>query len=354
MADQSKTEKATPERRRKAREEGQFARGRDAGGVAATAGVLAVLLMLGGTLGHALFVFATRCFSSPHGVSATDSSGPLFEVGGLYLALAVPPALAACIASMAIGFAEAGFHPKLELAFPNFGRIDPLSRLGSLFSPQNAAVEIVLSVVRVGAVAVVAYVAASDMLPKLIGLARGDVVGSAAFISDAGSRLVLECTLALGALSAADYAWNRYKIEKQLMMSLQEVKDEHKQQEGDPRLRARMRQRAREMLRKGIAKAVPKADVVVVNPTHVAVALRYRPKDGAPVVLAKGYDEIALYIRTLARASGVPILENKPLARALAARVKVGKAIPGDLYGAVAEVLAFVYRLRRRGWQQEG
>lgn len=224
--------------------------------------------------------------------------------------------------------------------------MNPLPRLSSVFSPKNAAVEIILSIARVGAVALVAFYACRDALPRMIALCRGDVISSAAMLGDVAASLVVRCTLALGALSLTDYVYNRYKISQQLMMSRQEVKEEHKDQEGDPRTKARMRQRAREMLKKGLAAAVKKADVVLVNPTHVSVALRYRPKDGAPIVLAKGYDEIALYIRTLARADGVPIIENKPLARALASRVKVNRAIPPDLYGAVAEVLAFVYRMR--------
>jgi flagellar biosynthetic protein FlhB len=131
-------------------------------------------------------------------------------------------------------------------------------------------------------------------------------------------------------------------------MSRQEIKDEMKQQEGDPRHKQKMRARARERLRRGLAKMVKTADVIVANPTHISVGLRYRPKDGAPVVVAKGYDEVALFIRQLAKDAGVPVVENKPLARAIAKRVKVGRQIPVDLYSAVAEVLAFVYRLKNR------
>src|SRR4051812_42233872 len=132
------------------------------------------------------------------------------------------------------------------------------------------------------------------------------------------------------------------------MMSRQEIKDEMKQAEGDPRIKARQRARARERLKRGLAKQVKSSDVVLANPTHISVALRYRAKDGAPVVTAKGYDEIAMHMRKIAKDAGIPVVENRMLARAIAARVKVGRAIPVDLYAAVAEVLAFVYRLRRR------
>jgi flagellar biosynthesis protein FlhB len=122
-----------------------------------------------------------------------------------------------------------------------------------------------------------------------------------------------------------------------------------KNQEGSPQVKARQRARARELLRRGIRKGVKEATVIITNPTHIAIALRYRPAEGAPVVTAKGFDEVAQHIKELARDYDVPIVENKPLARALAAKVKVGKVIPVDLFVAVAEVLAFVYRSRKRG-----
>ena len=348
MADEQKTEQPTPEKKRRAREDGQFARGKDAGGVAASAAVLLVLMTLGTTFVGLVHAYAVRCFGNPSGISEAGAGGPITELGAVLLALTLPPALAAAIASTAIGFAEAGFHPQLSLVLPQAKRIGGFSRIAQMFAPQKAFIEILFSTARVCAVGYVAYSASRDALPRIISLARGDLFSATELMGEVFTTVVIKCTVALGVLAGGDYVYNRWKIGKQLMMSRQEIKDEHKQSEGDPRTKARMRQRAREMLRKGISKAVPKADVVVVNPTHVSVALRYRPKDGAPVVVAKGYDETALYIRTLARASGIPILENRPLARALASRVRIGKAIPADLFAAVAEVLAFVYRIKGR------
>jgi flagellar biosynthetic protein FlhB len=163
-------------------------------------------------------------------------------------------------------------------------------------------------------------------------------------------RIALRASLALAALAAADYVMSRHRVEQQLMMSRQEIKDEHKQLEGDPRVKSRLKARARERLKRALVKQVKKSDVVVTNPTHVSVALRYRPREGAPVVTAKGYDEIAVHIRTLAKEHGINIIRSPALARALASRVRVGRTIPVDLYAAVAEVLAFVYRLRGRRW----
>jgi len=134
-------------------------------------------------------------------------------------------------------------------------------------------------------------------------------------------------------------------------MSRQELKDELKQQEGDPKIKARIRARARELAKRGISKEVKRSDVIIANPTHISVALRYRSTEGAPVVMAKGYDEVALFMRKIADENGIAIVENRPLARALAEKTRVGKTIPIELYQAVAQVLAFVYRLKRGQWR---
>jgi flagellar biosynthetic protein FlhB len=132
-------------------------------------------------------------------------------------------------------------------------------------------------------------------------------------------------------------------------MSRQELKDENKNQEGSPQIKQRQRQRARELAKRGVRKAVKEATVIVTNPTHVAVALRYHPSEGAPILVAKGYDEVAQHIKKLAKEFGIPTVENVPLARGLAEKVRVGRVISGDFYAAVAEVLAFVYRIGKRG-----
>jgi flagellar biosynthetic protein FlhB len=153
----------------------------------------------------------------------------------------------------------------------------------------------------------------------------------------------------LAVLAAVDYFLARRRITAQMRMSSEEVKRDHREQEGDPAIRGRRKQRMRELAKRRIAAAVATADVVIVNPTHYAVALRYDDKrDAAPVVVAKGTDEQAEKIREIARAKGVPVLSRPPLARALHKHVKEGRAVPANLYRAVAEVLAYVYRIRQR------
>jgi|SRR5215471_9506504 len=347
-ADQDKTEPASPDRRRKAREQGDFPRAKDAGGVAAGLGALIALATMGTPAIKALLAFTAQCFSEPFDLVRGDPAVLAAHVAGILSKVALPASISAALAAMAIGFAQAGFHPQFDLVMPNPGRLDPWSRIKGLFMPREALASLAQSLLRVGLVGYIVYIALRDTLPTIVRLGRSDLHGAAGAIAGALGKLSMNATFALALLAAADFAWSKFSWEKAHRMSKQELKDEYRQAEGDPKVKAQIRARARQRLKKGMAKQVRASDVILANPTHVSVALRYRPQEGAPVVTAKGYDEVALSIREIAREAKIPIIENRVLARALAARVRVGKTIPVDLYAAVAEVLAFVYRLRGR------
>jgi flagellar biosynthetic protein FlhB len=346
--DSEKTQEASPERRRQAREQGQFAKARDTGAMAAT---FAVLLAIGG-FGDSLMIrmrdFSLHCFRDLGALSGDGLDVAGREAALTLLALIVPIIGAAAVAGVAAGLWEAGFHPNLELAMPKWERLDPLSKLQQLFSPKQATASMLLSLGRVTVVGVVAYLVIDRELPRLERLTTARLGDAMLAIGEVLSKLGLWCTLALAVLTALDYGHSWMKHEASIRMSLDELKREHKQQEGDPRLKARQRQAARERMRRGLKKQVLESDVVIANPTHIAIALRYKASQGAPVVLAKGFDEVALYMRQIAEEGGVPVVENKPLARALA-EVRVNRVIPVEFYTAVAEVLAFVYRLKNRG-----
>lgn len=345
-SDSEKTEDPTPERRRKAREEGKIARSSDAGPVAATLAVLITLLALSGTIQRhvgELFVRHLRVANQGFDVRVITH-----DVGIVLVVTCLPLALAASVGGIAIGLAQAGFEPRAELVEPKWDRLDPISRLGQMFSPSQGLLSTLMALGKVSAVAGVAWMVLGDAVPDLLRLARAPLSAGLQHTGDLLRQLVLVSTFALAVLAALEYGKSWWQLEKSLKMSLQEVKDEFKQQEGDPKVRGRMRARAREMAKRGLAKEVKRADVIIANPTHVSVALRYRPEEGAPVLLAKGYDEVALYIRELAAENQIPIVENIPLARGLAANVKVGRAISAEFYAAVAQVLAFVYRLKGR------
>jgi flagellar biosynthetic protein FlhB len=347
--DSEKTEEPTPERRQKARDDGQFARARDTGAIAAT---LAVLLVLNGIWADVVGVlreFCLACFNEPLMLVRGDMTLVVEQTIKVLAVTCVPVALFACAAGMAAGFAEAGFHPNFETLQPKFERLDPIGKLQKLLSPKEGLVNIAMSLLRVGVVAAVAYWVLEAEFPRLAVASRGTLTMAAIQIGQVTFKVAAWCTFALGVLAAIDYAQSWWKHEQSIKMSRQELKDEMKQQEGSPQVKQRQRARAREMMKRGILKAVKESTVIVTNPTHVAVALRYHPAEGAPIVMAKGYDEVAQHIKKLAKEMGIPMVENVPLARGLAEKVKAGRPIPADFYAAVAELLAFVYRLRARG-----
>jgi flagellar biosynthesis protein FlhB len=346
--DTEKTEDATPERRRKAREEGQFPRAKDTGSVAATFAVLLVLGAFGTQLGALLTGFLTDCLRHPTALL----HGDLRTVGGQLMTtlglVTLPLAMAAAIAAIAAGVLEAGFEPRLELAAPKWSRLDPTSKIGQMFSPKTTMTNLLLTLGRVGLVGFVTFLIVKDSFGDLLKLSRAPIEASASELWRMNMRFAVWATLTMVVMAGLDYMVAWFRHEQSIRMSRQEIKDEHIQQEGDPRVKGQQRARARELATKGIAKRVKESDVVVTNPTHIAIALRYRPQEGAPVVNAKGYDETAQYIKRLAKENNITIVENKPLARALAQNARVGKAIPLEFYAAVAEVLAFVYRARDR------
>lgn len=346
-----KTEPATPEKLQRARDEGQMARSRDGGAVAATGAVIVLILASGPALLGIVTTFAAKCFREPHALFTSDPSQLLKEFGIGIAAIALPIAFAAAVGGMAAGVLEAGFHPKFELAAPNWKRLDPTSKLTQLFSPKQGSVNALLALLRVTVVSAVAYGIIKSEFPALARLSRTELASGLHVVGHIMLRVSVGSFLALAALSLLDYGQSWWRLHQELMMSRQELKEELRQQEGDPKVKARIRARARELAKKGIAKEVKRSDVIVANPTHISVALRYRSTEGAPVVTAKGYDEVALFMRKIAEENNIAIVENRPLARALAEKARVGKMIPIELYQAVAQVLAFVYRLNRAQWR---
>jgi len=347
--DTERTEDASPERRKRARDDGQFARSRDSGPVAGTIAVLGIIGATAGDFVGTMRGFCMRCFDDPLSLVRGDI-GPLAQQAGLVLVtLSFPVAFAAALAGTAVGFLEAGFHPNFELLEVKLERLDPLGKLAQMFSPKAGLVSVALSVMRLVVVGVVAESVMEKEFPSLLRLARAPLGTAVWEIAQVVMRVAIWSTLALGLIAALDYGWSWWRHEQSIKMSRQELKDEHHQQEGSPQIRQRQRARAREMLRRGLRKGVKEATVIVANPTHVAVALRYKQHEGAPIVTTKGYDEIAQQIKKIAKEEGIPIIENRPLARALAERVRIGRVIPADLYVAVAELLAMVYRLKNRG-----
>jgi flagellar biosynthetic protein FlhB len=316
--------------------------------MAATLAILLVLNGFGGSFVEQIRDLSLRCFGDLGTLSGDGLGVAGREAAKALMGIVGPITLFACIAAVAAGFAEAGYHPKLELASPRWNRLDPTSRLMQMFSPKAGLASTALALARVGVVAIVGYLVIDREFDRLERLSTMRLADGVLLVAAVMSKLALWSTLALAVMTGIDYGTAWFRHEKSIRMSLDEMKREHQQQEGDPRVKARLRQKARELVKKGLRKQVLESDVIIANPTHIAIALRYRPAQGAPVVMAKGFDDIALYMRKIAEEAGIPVVENRPLARALSA-VKSGKVIPVELYATVAEVLAFVYRLKNRG-----
>ncbi len=247
---------------------------------------------------------------------------------------------------IAASVAQVGFQINTEKLSPDLNKLNPANGVSRLFSV-SALVKGGLTLLKVAALAIVAYIVLEGRAGIIASLGRDRLAGAAPAAWAVVMRLALYLTAAVALVAVLDYFYQRYKFEQSLRMTKEELKRELKEEDGDPQIKARIRQIARERSKRKMLTEVPKATVVVTNPSHYAVALRYDPvRDAAPVVVAKGTGPFAKRIAEVARKNGVVVVERPPLARALHAGVKEGRAIPGALFKAVAEVLAFVYRLR--------
>ena len=265
-----------------------------------------------------------------------------------YVGIVAPMILLLAAGALAINITQVGILFASQPLMPKGDRISPLSGVKRILS-KRGLVELSKSLFKVGAVAYVTYLTITSESDRFMGFMDLGVRQIFSLSGDTILTLGFRIVLLLLAMAILDYAFQRWDYEQNLRMTRQEVKEELKQQEGDPMVRSRIRAIQREMSQRRMMADVEQADVVVTNPTHLAVALRYDPaKMAAPVVLAKGQRLVAERIKELARQAGVPLMENKPLARALFKVVQVGDEIPQELFRAAAEVLAFVFQLKQR------
>jgi flagellar biosynthetic protein FlhB len=356
VSDQQQGERSfdpTPHRREQFRKEGRFAKSKDAGGVVATLAVLAVVAGTQGAIGQSIQRAFQRCYGDLGALGREDGSDAVHSALDVLLVLAVPAMIASSVTGIGAGIAQSGARLYLDNLGFNAARLNPFPNLARLFSPKQGSVQAILSVLRVGFVGYVAYRALLIELPTLLTLSRHGLKDGGSLIVQAIVRVLLSTLAALASVAVVDYAQNRFSLEREMKMTRREVMEENRSQDGDPKIKARMRARARALARKRSLENVKRATVIIANPTHISVALRYASNDPAPMVVAKGHDELAMAIRTEARKAGIPILENRPLARALDAEVPVGHAIPAAHFAAVAKILAFIYRTSgSRGMQR--
>lgn len=341
MSDGERTLDATPKRVREFRQRGEIALSRDLVSAVALAGGVLALIASAGAAGHGLLDLTREAATS---VDGRDPSGLVALARDGFVHAVTPVLVGAAAVALLAMLAQLGWPPAWKRPGLDLSRLVPGKQLGEAFGLRPMARRAGAALAKVAIVgALLAMVVLGDALTV-------DTLEPAVLAERAWNlvrRTLWALVGALLAMGAIDYVLARRRITQRMKMRPDEVRREHKEQDGDPMVRSRRKQKARELAKRRIASAVPKADVVVVNPTHYAVALRYLDGvDRAPVVVAKGVDEVAEHIRRLAREHGVPVLSRPPLTRALYKQVKEGRPIPANLYRAVAEVLAYVYRLR--------
>ncbi len=351
MAGESKTEKATPKKRRDERKKGNVLMSKDAVAVATLIGSLFMVQIMGGVMVEQIKMVIYRCFSyMSAGVAETFSGllGELFKMAVLAFAMMAGPFLAVT-ALLAIGvtFFQTKMLVTTDPLKPKFSRLNPIQGFKRLFSLRSV-IEALKGILKISILLFLIYNYFSHVALTFGRFLDMSLWESCSILVKDIVSLVLQIAVAFTVLAFFDYLYQWWDYERQLKMSKQEIKEEYKQTEGDPQVKGKIKQIQRQRAQQRMMQQVPQADVVIRNPTHFAVALRYHEeKDNAPVLLAKGMDELALRIVKVAEENSVSVVENVPLARALYASVELNKEIPPELYGPVAEVLVYVLKLDR-------
>lgn len=348
---QDKTFDPTPRRLQKAREDGNVFRSKEMVSIGSLLFGASTVLIGMPVAFSVLKTLARRVFLGATSGQLTPTAIPVLitDLGMSVATIMAPFFLVVMTAGIGLNVFQSGLNLTLKPLEPKGERISPLKGFKRIFSGRSLF-ELFKSLAKIALVGPIAYHAISSRFPEILMLHRQPIEGVLETAESWILVLLAQMILALLGLSAVDFAFEKYRYKKDLMMSQQEVRDEVKEQEGDPHMKGKRRQLARELLRRPrLDHAVLKADVVITNPTHYAIALRYDPKESdAPRVLAKGIRKRALRIKELAREHGIPTVEDRPLARALYDTVPEEREIPEDLYPAVAAILAEIYRKRGR------
>ncbi len=349
-----KTEQPTSKKLSDARKEGQVAKSRE---IANCLGLLAFFLILKVLLGYIgnsfLAIFPEIYNKIPEAVTMYQGNVNEYDFIQV-IKYAVIRLLSIVGPILAIGFIVAFlsdfFQVKWQITskplMPKLSKLNPISGFKKIISV-NSLIELLKSILKIGLVVIVVYNYIKDKADYILFLYDMPLLQALHLVGDIVIDLGIRISVVYVVVAAADFIYQKVKFKKDMMMTKQEIKDEYKQQEGDPQVKGKIRAKMREVSQRRMMQALPQADVVITNPTHYAVAIKYDPEQyDAPIVLAKGEDYLAQKIKEVAREHNVEIVENKPLARMLYANVDVGQLVPPELYQAVAEVLAFVYQLK--------
>lgn len=356
MAEQSfqdKTEQATPKKLDDARKKGEVAKSRELTSIAIlSAGTIylffnmkSMTMTLGNNLKNAFKMI-------PEVMSAGDFSPQLVsDTIADFLILLAPLLLILMIVAILINLFQTGILFSVEALTPKASKIDPIKGLEKVFS-KRSLVELAKSILKIVIVGWVAFSAFKNDIPRMIPLLYQENTQILYLLGELSFEIMVKCCCVILIMAILDFMYQKWEYSQNLKMTKQEVKDEFKQSEGDPMVKSRIRSIQREMARRRMMEEVPKADVIITNPTHLSIALRYKPLEGmkAPLIVAKGANNIAFKIREIAAKHNIPLIENKPLAQNLY-KLELGTEIPSHFYQAIAEILAYVYGLKKSGYK---
>lgn len=345
-----KTEKATPKKRQDTRKKGQVAKSQDVNTAILLFFMFILFIVIGSFWKERLTSLYRITFTEFITWDVTlDHIQIIFTEVIVFAAVTIAPVfLVAIVAGVAANLMQIGFLFTSEPLQMKLDKLNPIEGAKRIFSPR-ALVELVKSLLKITVIAVVAFSVLWLNKDEMMTLAGKDINGALAFFGNTTVLMGIYSTLALLVVSVIDYAYQRYDYEKNIRMSKNDIKDEHKNIEGDPLIKSKIKERQRQMAMRRMMTDVPEADVIITNPTHYAVAIKYdEKKSDAPYVVAKGVDYVALKIREIATKNNVAVVENRRLARALYAKMEIGQTIDEEFYQAVAEVLAYVYQLERK------
>jgi flagellar biosynthesis protein FlhB len=352
FAADEKTEKATPRKRKKAREEGQVLQSREVNTSLTLLTAFVLLFLLSGYYGSRMlevsyFVFSEFILSEDL-YSITNiqilSMAMIFNI----LMITLPLALLTMTTGLICSFSQVGFMITPKPIQPKLSKLDPIKGLKKLFSLEKV-VELFKSLVKIFLIGYVVFRYILGQLDTIFNLMAMEVEQTVKIVGNITLNIGIRAGIILLLLALIDYFYQKYEYEKKLKMSKQEVKDEHKQIEGDPKIKSKIRQKQMQISMRRMMQEIPKADVVITNPTHYAIAIQYDPeKYAAPVVLAKGQNLVAQNIKNQAEIHNIPMVENRWLAKSLFDTVEIGDIVPPELYEAVAEVLAYVYQIDQK------
>ena len=345
---QDKTEKATAKKRQQAREKGQVAKSREIPAVAVLLTGLSTLYLFGSFMYSHIRSVMQESFSmiARPTLGLTDFSVLNYDMVQRFIIIMAPMMIAVFAIAILSNVAQIGWLFTWEPLIPQPSKVSPIKGIGRLFS-KHSLMELFKSIGKLILVGLVVYWTVKGEMARFVSLGDMEVAGIASYILKVILKIFLRVSMAMIFLAALDYAFQKWQFEQKLKMTKQEVKEELKQNEGDPLIKSRIRRVQQEMARRRMMQEVPKADVIVTNPVHLALALRYDSSlMNAPHVVAKGAGPVAEKIKALAKEHGIPIVEDKALARRLYEAVDIGGEIPSAFYHAVAEVLTYVYRIK--------